>query len=191
MIKILTLLSAFWASTALGEKRQFSDFFNPLESLSANFTQTTYSNTGALIQNTSGAFDFKRPQQLRWHTIQPNEQILLLNNNELWLIDIDLEQASLQKNQDLSKTPLHYLINKPGAITNMPKFAYSKEGIDWYIDNTQNLSFGFKGKLLQAVSLKNKLEQTVLIIFSQLKINPKIKPEIFKLKLNPDFDIIK
>lgn len=191
MIKTLALLSIFWANTALASNHQFTNFFNALDSLSANFTQTTYGETGVLIQTTTGTLAFQRPQQLRWHTTQPSEQILLLNNNELWLIDTELEQASLQQIQDLSQTPLYYLVNKPSSITNTPKFAYSKEGLDWYTANTQDLTFGFKGKSLQAISLKNELGQTILINFNQLAVNPEINPETFILALNPAFDIIR
>ena len=193
MTKILVVLSIFWVNTALSANHQFSDFFNSLESLKANFTQTTNSDTYALFSTTSGTFAFKRPQQLRWHTTQPNEQILLLNNEELWLIDTELEQASLQQIQDLSQTPLYWLINKPDTMQNLPVFSHRQEGVDWYTTNTstQVLKFGFKDNLLHTISLKNELDQTIVIAFDQLQTNPRIKPEIFKLSLDPNFDIIR
>jgi len=191
--KILVILSVFWANTALSVNHQFADFFNSLESLKANFTQTTNSDTHALFSTTSGTFAFKRPQQLRWHTTQPNEQILLLNNEELWLIDTELEQASLQQIQDLSQTALYWLINKPSTLQNLPVFSHRQEGVDWYTTNTstQALKFGFKDNLLHTISLKNELDQTIVIAFDQLQTNPRIKPEIFKLSLDPNFDIIR
>ena len=193
MTKILVVLSIFWANTALSANHQFSDFFNSLESLKANFTQTTYSDTHSLLSTTSGTLTFKRPQQLRWHTAQPNEQILLLNNDELWLVDTELEQASLQQIQDLSQTPLYWLINKPDTLQNLPVFSHRQEGVDWYTTNTstQALKFGFKDNLLHTISLKNELDQTIVIAFDQLQTNPRIKPEIFKLSLDPNFDIIR
>jgi len=189
MIKTLAALSIFWANAAFSANQQFSDFFNSLESLKANFTQTTYSDTHSLLSTASGTLAFKRPQQLRWHTTQPNEQILLLNNNELWLIDTELEQASLQQIQDLSKTPLYWLINKPNSMNNPPTFSYKKKGVDWY--TTQTLKFGFKEGLLYAISLKNEIDQTILISFDWLIVNPKINQKIFVLTLDPTFDVIR
>lgn len=189
MIKTLAALSIFWANVAFSANQQFSDFFNSLESLKANFTQTTHSETGALIQTTSGTLDFQRPAQLRWHTTQPNEQILLLNNNELWLIDIELEQASLQQIQDFSQTPLYWLINKPSAMKNPPAFYHKNKGIDWYTNPA--LKFGFKGDLLHAISLKNELGQTILITFNQIDTQPNINPNIFELRLGSDFDVVR
>ena len=195
--KWVALLVLLWINTAISaNNNQFDDFFNALESLSADFNQTTYSDTGILLNNASGRFAFKRPQQLRWHTTKPNEQILLLNNNEFWLIDVELEQASLQVNQDLSQTPLYWLINKPESIANMPTFSYRKNGVDWYgtdrlSSQYQQLYFGFEGKTLRAISLKNQLEQTIIILFDQLSVNPIIKPQTFDLNLDPVFDIIR
>lgn len=193
MTKILVVLSIFWANTALSTNHQFADFFNSLESLKANFTQTTDSDTHSLLSTTSGTLTFKRPQQLRWHTTQPNEQILLLNNDELWLVDTELEQASLQQIQDLSQTPLYWLINKPSTLQNLPIFSHQENHIDWYTTNTstQTLKFGFKDNLLHAISMNNELEQTIVIAFDQLQINPRIQPKIFKLSLDPNFDIIR
>lgn len=109
------------------------------------------------------------------------------------MVDIELEQASLQQIQDLSQTPLYWLINKPSTLQNHPVFSHRQEGIDWYTTNTstQALKFGFKDNLLHAISLKNELEQAIVIVFDQLQINPRIKPEIFKLGLDPNFDIIR
>ncbi|RUM82233.1 MAG: hypothetical protein DSZ16_02685 [Candidatus Thioglobus sp.] len=193
MTKILVVLSIFWANTALSANHQFSDFFNSLESLKANFTQTTYSDTHSLLSTTSGTLTFKRPQQLRWHTAQPNEQILLLNNDELWLVDTELEQASLQQIQDLSRTPLYWLINKPSTLQNLPIFSHQENHIDWYTTNTltQVLKFGFKDDLLHAISLKNELEQTVLIVFDQIDTKPNIEHGVFELRIDSGFDVIR
>jgi outer membrane lipoprotein carrier protein len=193
MTKILVVLSIFWANTALSVNHQFSDFFNSLESLKANFTQTTYSDTHSLLSTTSGTLTFKRPQQLRWHTAQPNEQILLLNNDELWLVDTELEQASLQQIQDLSQTPLYWLINKPSTLQNLPIFSHQENHIDWYTTNTltQVLKFGFKDDLLHAISLKNELEQTVLIVFDQIDTKPNIEHGAFELRIDSGFDVIR
>ncbi len=193
MTKILVVLSIFWANTALSANHQFSDFFNSLESLKANFTQTTYSDTHSLLSTTSGTLTFKRPQQLRWYTTQPNEQILLLNNDELWLVDTELEQASLQQIQDLSQTPLYWLINKPSTLQNLPIFSHQENHIDWYTTNTltQVLKFGFKDDLLHAISLKNELEQTVLIVFDQIDTKPNIEHGAFELRIDSGFDVIR
>ncbi len=175
---------------------QFNDFFNALDSLSADFKQNTYSDTNTLVATSSGQLLFNRPQQLRWHTTQPNEQILLLNNNELWLIDTELEQATLQKIQEISQTPLYWLINKPASNNNTPEFAYRENNIDFYRANNTNseytnLLFAFKQNTLYAISVNNILGQKIVIIFDNVTTNPQIDQSVFELKINPEFDVIR
>lgn len=177
----------------LGESNQFSTFFNSLESLKSNFTQTVYGIGDIFISETSGKLTFQRPQKLRWHANKPSEQILILNANELWLVDTELEQAVLQKTKDLSKTPLYWLINKPNTIKDTPKYSYSSGGIDWYVANesTEPVSFGFTGNELSAISLENQLDQIIYIVFDNMEVNPETSPKDFELNINPDFDIIR
>jgi len=171
---------------------QFNDFFNSFDRLSANFKQTTHNEFGALINTSSGTLTFSRPRQLRWHTMHPNEQILLLNHNELWLVDVELEQATLQKTTDLSKTPLYWLVNKPDRIKNTPVFSHTEQGTDWYKTTQENtLYFGFDNNTLSAISLKNELDQKVLVVLDQVTINPSIDTQVFKLNLDPLFDVIR
>ncbi|SFV88807.1 Outer membrane lipoprotein carrier protein LolA [hydrothermal vent metagenome] len=191
--KILTLSAALSSNIVFAERVQFTQFFNTLESLKSNFTQTVYSAGDIFISENSGKFTFQRPQQLRWHTTTPNEQILILNNNELWLVDTELEQAVLQKTKDFSETPLYWLINKPDALKDTPKYAYSEGGIDWYSVNesTQPVKFGFVGNKLTTISLENELDQVIYIVFNDMQVNTKINPKAFELDISPEFDIIR
>lgn len=199
MTRYLSLLILFWAHLSVANN-QFSEFFNHLESLSANFVQHTYSEDGTLINTASGSLLFNRPKQLKWHTTQPNEQILLLQNNELWLVDVELEQASLQKIQNLSETPLYWLINKPNLIKDTPTLPHQQADFSWYKTSNStsgnsskhpSLSFGFENKKLKAISFQNALAQTVNIVFDTVLVNLAIDTKRFELNLGPAFDIIR
>ncbi len=196
-IKVFILITALWANVAISgnsKTNQFFEFFNSVESLKANFSQTVYDEGFTLISSTTGSFAFQRPKKLFWHTKKPNDQILLLNNHELWQIDTELEQAVLQEKKDLSKTPLYWLINRPDSLKNTPKFSHSEGDIDWYLAaNTysQPIEFGFTDGLLRAISLDNELGQIITITFDQLAINPTITPKTFELSIDSSFDIIR
>ena len=192
MIKAFVLAIGFWTQfVTANPSNQFYNFFTQLETISANFTQTIYDDNNTVLDISSGALIFKRPRQLFWHTKTPNEQILLLNNKELWLVDVELEQANLQAIEDLAKTPLYYLINKPKLIKDMPKFSYSKAGIDWYSSPDRRIQFGFKNQQLYAISTTNDFGQTILITFDQIELAPNIQPNTFTLSLDKNFDIVK
>ncbi|ABL01845.1 outer membrane lipoprotein carrier protein LolA [Candidatus Ruthia magnifica str. Cm (Calyptogena magnifica)] len=187
-----TLILIFSNFSFANSNHGFSNFFNSFERLSANFTQITYSNTGTLLASSSGTLLFKRPQQLIWHTLIPNERILLLNNTELWLIDIELEQASLIQATNLTQTPLYWLISQPSDISHTPQYTHTKDKIDWYSTQQANqLSFGFKDDVLQAITFNNKLDQTILVNFDSISINPNIKINAFELNLAPEFDVLR
>ncbi len=193
MIKFLsTLIFIFSNFSFANSNHEFSNFFNSFERLSANFTQSTYSNTGVLLVSSSGTLLFKRPRQLIWHTLVPNKQILLLNNTELWLVDIELEQASLMQTTDLTQTPLYWLINRLSDISHTPQYTHTKDKIDWYSTQQANqLSFGFKNNTLQAITLNNELDQTILVTFDSVSINPNIEANAFELNLAPEFDVLR
>ncbi len=193
MTKLLAILACCYSSIGFSTtNNEFNNFFNSFESLSANFKQHTLSEPGALIGTTYGSVLLKRPKQLLWHTKTPSEQILSLNNNELWIVDTELEQASLQKIDNLNQTPLYYLINRPSDINTTPGFSHQKNKINWYKTNkANNLSFGFKDSSLYVISVDNELGQKILLSLSSVRLNPTIDSKEFTLKINPEFDIIR
>ncbi|SMN14731.1 Outer membrane lipoprotein carrier protein LolA [uncultured Candidatus Thioglobus sp.] len=145
-----------------------------------------------VLANTSGNLKFQRPAQFVWQTDLPFEQTLLLSNNELWLVDYELEQASMRSIDELKNTPLYWLINRPDQLDTLPSFTDSQQGVRWYsTQQDDTLSFGFVNKKLAAIKLNNRLDQQVLVSFSKLKTNPSFKQNTFKLTLGADFDVIR
>ncbi|MDC9726969.1 MAG: outer membrane lipoprotein chaperone LolA [Candidatus Thioglobus sp.] len=191
MVKLVAVLAIF-ASSFASANNEFRDFFNTVETLSANFNQQTLDESGQVIANTSGYLKFKRPAQFVWQTKQPIDQTLLLNNNELWLIDHELEQASMRNIDELKNTPLYWLLNRPEQLKTLPTFEQESQGIRWYRTQESNqLSFGFAKKQLVAIQLNNQLGQTILVRFKNVNSNSAMSQNIFKLNLSEDFDVIK
>jgi outer membrane lipoprotein carrier protein len=190
MIKYLTVLTICYSSFSIANN-DFVDFFNSFETISANFNQQTIDENNSLLASTTGYFKFKRPMQFIWKTQQPIEQTLLLNNNQLWLVDHELEQASIRNIDELKNTPLYWLLNRPKQIKTLPTFELEAQNIRWYATQQNNqLSFGFSNGRLLAIQMNNQLNQTILVNFSDLKINPILDKNTFKLALSPDFDVI-
>ena len=191
MTNFLAALVLCFSSMAIANS-EFSDFFNSFETLSADFTQQTFSDSSTLLTKTSGHLHFKRPASFVWQTKTPIEQTLLLNNHELWLIDTELEQASQQATNDLKNTPLYWLMNRPENLQDLPQFSHSKLGVNWYKTNQSNqLSFGFRNKTLDAIQLTNQLDQKIQVVFSAIILNPELNESVFALNLAPGFDVIR
>lgn len=192
MIKVLILLLLCYAKIAFSvSNNAFIDFLLPLQSLRAEFVQTTYNDNNIAINTKSGTLTFKRPKQLLWRTLIPNEQILLFNNNQLWLLDVEIEQSNQLPLDKIEQSPLYWLITSPKNLANIPNFSHqSTDGIDWYQTSQhspqyQQLKFGFKNQILHAILLKNALEQTVSVVFNKVSINPDISPKVFAIDLDP------
>ena len=191
MTNFLAALALCFSSMAIANS-EFSDFFNSFETLSADFTQQTLSESSTPLTKTSGYLHFKRPASFVWQTKTPIEQTLLLNNHELWLIDTELEQASQQATNDLKNTPLYWLMNRPENLQDLPRFSHSELGVNWYKTNQSNqLSFGFRNKTLDAIRLTNQLGQTIQVVFSEIILNPELNESVFALNLAPGFDVIR
>lgn len=174
------------------QTHSFKAFFSAFDSLSADFQQNNYNNAGILLNSATGYLKFQRPKQLLWQTNTPNKQTLLLNKNQLWLIDFDLEQASLQQITNFEETPLYWLTNRADKISYLPKYTHTKNGLDWYATGQKNdLRFGFQNHNLHSITLNNKLGQRLVLKFTTLKINPAFDKNTFKLAIDPTFDIIK
>ena len=191
MTNFLAGLALCFSSMAIANS-EFSDFFNSFEALSADFTQQTFSDSNTLLTMASGYLHFKRPASFVWQTKTPIKQTLLLNNHGLWLIDIELEQASQQVTNDFKNTPLYWLMNRPENLQDLPRFSHSELGVNWYKTNQSNqLSFGFRNKTLDAIQLTNQLGQKIQVVFSEIIFNPKLNESVFALNLAPGFDVIR
>jgi outer membrane lipoprotein carrier protein len=192
MIKLLIFLCLNGYIFANEKTNDFELFFNSFSTLKADFKQYTYSESDVLLGQTSGGLIFKRPQNFIWQTKEPDKQTLFLSAQSMWLIDYDLEQAIEQNKQNLSQTPLYWLINRPNNLQNTPQYSYSKDGLDWYLTHQSNqLRFGFEDNQLRAIMLTNKLNQTLLLVFENLQTNLKFKKNTFKSNIPNGFDIIK
>ncbi len=191
MINFLGALALFFSSMAIANN-EFEAFFGSLETLSANFTQQTYNDVNAPIDETSGYLRFERPASFIWQTNSPIEQTLLLHNKELWLVDTELEQASQRPISELENTPLYWLINRPEQLKKLPKYTHSKHGVNWYqTQQSDQLSFGFRNSSLYALHLTNTLGQNIQVVFSEMALNPSLEQNTFVLNLANDFDIIR
>lgn len=168
----------------------FANFFASFETLSADFHQTLLDAQNRQLETSQGQLLFARPEHLRWETTHPTQQVLLLNNQQLYLIDYDLEQVSQRSLENMGGTPLYWLAHSPETLEALPEYSHSHEGIDWYRANEQ-LSFGFQEARLHAIRHTNDLAQTILIQLDNLIINPEIDRQQLSPAIPTGFDLIK
>lgn len=174
------------------------DFAREVKSGKANFTQTVTSPDGKRKKQSSGSFEFQRPNQFRFAYAKPFEQTIVADGHKVWIYDADLNQASSRKLADaLGATPAALLagsnIERDFTLKALP----AEGGLDWVqavakqAESTiQSLRLGFKGKELAAMEIVDGFGQRSRLDFSAVQANVAVPAERFQFKLPAGADLI-
>jgi outer membrane lipoprotein carrier protein len=164
----------------------------------AVFTQTVTSPDGAKKKQSSGNFEFARPNRFRFAYKKPFEQLIVGDGQKVWIYDTDLQQASSRPmSQALGATPAALLaggsLEKDFALSALP----SSQGVEWaqalpkVKDGAfQSLRIGFKGKTLAALELTDSFGQKSLLQFTDVTTNVAVAPESFRFVPPKGVDVI-
>lgn len=201
-IAVLTLCTFQNMAFADNEKdsiNKLSKLLDQAQSMSGRFSQTTLDATGTRLQETSGELAMKRPGLFRWHTSAPQEQLLISDNNQIWLYDPDLQQVTIQKmDQRMSHTPALLLSGDVSEIQKSFKITSKESGklTDFILtpkdkDSLFNsLRLTFEGKTVREMQLIDTVGQRTNITFIQINMNPPVDNKLFKFVAPKGTDII-
>ncbi|CAA0088807.1 Outer-membrane lipoprotein carrier protein [Zhongshania aliphaticivorans] len=91
---------------AEGDVAQLHLHLSGAQSLSANFVQQVRDTDGNLLQESKGTIALKRPNNIRWESLEPFRYLLVSNGQTVWRYDADLEQLNTEEfNSLMSQTP--------------------------------------------------------------------------------------
>jgi len=174
------------------------EFVNNVKTGHAAFTQTVTSPDGAKKKNSSGTFDFSRPNRFRFTYAKPFEQVIVADGQKVWIYDADLNQVSSRKfSQALGATPAALLaggsLEKDFNLSALP----AKDGLEWAQATPkakdgafQSVRIGFKGRDLSAVEITDSFGQRSLLQFTQLVANAPVSADLFKFTVPAGADVI-
>ncbi len=165
------------------------------KSMTANFTQTTKGATNGTFK---GSMSVQRPNNFRWETKSPSEQLIVANGSSMWIYDKDLEQATKQGvDTQVGNTPALLLSGDPSKIDKNFKITQPYENKNYYVlypkseeASFKNLSVSFSGGKPVMMVLNDTLGQTTSIKFSNIKLNPSISSSQFKFNPPKGVDVI-
>jgi len=164
----------------------------------AAFTQTVTSPDGAKKKQSSGNFEFARPNRFRFAYKKPFEQLIVGDGQKVWIYDTDLQQASSRPmSQALGATPAALLaggsLEKDFALSALP----ASQGVEWAQalpkvkdGQFQSLRIGFKGKTLAALELTDSFGQKSLLQFADVATNVAVAPESFRFTPPKGVDVV-
>ena len=165
------------------------------KSMTANFSQTT---KGASSGSFKGTMSVQRPNNFRWETKSPSQQLIVANGSSMWIYDKDLEQATKQNvDSQVGNTPALLLSGDPSKIAQNFKITQPYATKNYYVlypksgdASFKNLSVSFSGGKPVMMVLNDTLGQTTSIKFSNIKLNPSISSSQFKFTPPKGVDII-
>jgi outer membrane lipoprotein carrier protein len=178
--------------------KQLKAFLAASKSLSADFEQVVINEAGNPVQTSYGLFLLQRPGKFRWNYEKPFQQQIVANSGKVWFYDQDLEQVTIKKlDESLGSTPALLL---SGDISLDANFTMEKQGSDDGIEwvklspKSQESSFkyiliGLNKGVLAGMELNDNFGQLTRIYFSNVLINPPIKPTLFQFQAPKGADV--
>ncbi|OLF36377.1 outer membrane lipoprotein chaperone LolA [Psychrobacter sp. Cmf 22.2] len=194
MIALTQSATAAPADNLVAAKR-LNKLLTNTKSMTADFTQTTKGATNGTFK---GSMSVQRPNNFRWETKSPSEQLIVANGNSMWIYDKDLEQATKQGvDSQVGNTPALLLSGDPSKIDKNFKVTQPYENKNYYVlypktgdASFKNLSVSFNGGKPVMMVLNDTLGQTTSIKFNSIKLNPSISSSQFKFTPPKGVDII-
>lgn len=108
---LLLLLPVWLSPPVLADQPLF-----PHTDFRGDFQQRIFLPNGLLSSESSGEFALMAPHYLRWQTLDPGRQLLLVDGEFLWQYDQDLETLSRHAVADLDAAPLELLLAPKSLI---------------------------------------------------------------------------
>jgi len=198
VLLILGTLCSLTLQAGTGSDR-LQHFFDHLNGLKADFTQTVIDANSVTLQNASGTLELLRPGRFRWDYEKPYKQLIVADGKKVSIYDPDLDQVTVKLlDQTIGNMPALLLSNNQPLedsfkITELGK----KDGLEWVeLDpmdrdtSFEKIRLAFNEQTLQTMELVDSFGQTTQLVFSKMQRNPDIDPEIFHFTPPPDVDVI-
>lgn len=191
--------------------KSLEDFVKNTKSGRAAFTQvvTGPSREGqvAKTKNSSGSFEFLRPNRFKFIYKKPFEQSIVSDGQMLWLYDADLNQVTSRKlAQALNGTPAAVIAAAADLKGLQADFNLQalpdRAGLQWVQvtpktkeGQLQTISVGFrasdKGSELAGLEILDSFGQRSVMTFTQFEVNPALPESAFKFQPPAGSDVIR
>jgi outer membrane lipoprotein carrier protein len=196
---LLLLLQTPFAEAARKPVAQLKNFLTTTKTLTANFKQVLYDESGKAKQTSYGVFNLSRPGKFRWDYQKPFLQEIVSNSGKVWFYDADLEQVTIKNlDKSMGSTPALLLtgdveIEKEFTIENQG----DDEGMQWIKLVPKNAESNFKYVLiglnegvLGGMELSDNFGQLTRIYFSEVNLNPQLKADEFVFTVPKGVDVM-
>jgi outer membrane lipoprotein carrier protein len=188
-----------------------AQFVKQARSGRADFTQVVTSPSRAgqspRSKTSSGSFEFQRPGKFRFDYRKPFVQTLVADGQTLWMHDVDLNQVTARKQQQvLGATPVALLTAGTDLQSLKADFQFSPEpardGLEWVRatplaadGQIRAVMVGLRatplGPELAVLDVQDSLGQRSVLTFSAFQLNPALPASQFVFKAPAGADILR
>ena len=176
------------------------NFFDNTQSFSARFTQEVFDDDKKLLESSSGNFIIARPGRFRWHYELPSEQLIIGDGLQVWIYDVELEQATHRKSANaIAGTPAMLLSGKGELEKNFQlEELEPQQGMERVRMLPRQTDAGFteivaafSNGLLKTILLRDSLGHTTRISLSNITEDIEIKENTFSFDPPEGVDVIR
>ena len=191
-------------ATESSDISQLKSYFTSTQNIKADFIQTIESPKGKEISQ--GKMKIMKPNKFYWDYQSPNKQKIISNGDKVWQYDIDLEQVSIRKRDELiggaamdilsGNNPENSFNISRSAKEFVPNILRTVAADEFYRLNPKNSAenydqvwLAFKGKNLLAIAVENSSNQFSLLSFSNLLRNSAMSAKEFEFSPPKGVDV--
>ena len=167
-------------------------FLDETRTLRAEFSQELLDGDGNLVETASGTFSLKRPNRFLWsYFLNPFEQQVVADGQNLWIHDVELEQVTVSPLQGaIASSPAMLLSGDARVRDGFEIVEAAEDGTIAWISlapREQGMDFrsvqvGFDAGELFALVLVDALGQVTSIQFRNMAVNLDIEDEFFRFE---------
>ncbi len=171
------VVKATIAEASLVAKGQLTEKLDKITFLAGDFIQQVFDEDGNALQEGRGSLAISKPNQVRWHTQEPDETLIVSDGETLWFYDPFIEQVSAHTLANaIANTPILLLTNNDKTLwQNYDVISNNNERYDIIAKDlnsqVKSLTLIFTGEQLSGLEIKDTTGQLSKIALSNLNSN--------------------
>jgi outer membrane lipoprotein carrier protein len=170
------------------DKADLKQRIKQLTTFEASFSQKVVDSDGKEIMQGKGKVHLSHPSLIRWHAIEPDENLLVSDGKTLWVYNVDLEEATATSaKQAIDSTPFALLASADDALWR--NYTVSKQADAYVIapveqqGQVKQLSLYFKDQQFSRLIIEDLSKQTSEFTFIKAASNQTLDKKLFTFTL--------
>ncbi len=186
-------------ASAANARSQLNDFAQGVQNLSAGFEQSVFNAEDEPLDKTSGTLVLARPNRFRWDYLEPEEQRIIADGDNIWIYDVELEQVSVRpQSPDEQQSPLAVLLDLNSLDEQFSSDETGeKDGAEWMRLKPRakepqfaHVDLGFRDSRLVRMVMVDIVGQRTEIVFADWKRNGTLPPATFQFEPPAGVDVV-